>query len=218
MKTWEELETPRDLIRRAVWQQALSMERWGYLDAHDQDMIFAKTFDRLNLMLNLKSDAISAGQIPPPILTSEDLEEGRLEKGLLRLIRWFRSRFWRGKRHLHRAVKEHYAFNLAVALVGQRVAERIQQLSQQLAEQIDPTMFEACASWHASMSQDIFTRLNAQEEQHPELFRAIQQHFLKQAIQVSARERLEKLLTDGIISQGVGNKLAEQLESEKHAG
>ena len=218
LKTWKELETPRDLLRRAVWQQALSMERWGYLDAHDQDMIFAKTFDRLNLMLNLKDDAISSGQIPPPILMSEDLGEGRLEKGLLRLMRWFRSERWGIQRHIDRAAQEHYPFNLAVALVGKRVAEDMQQLCQQLAEQIDITEFEICASWYASMSQDIFACLKAQEEQHPELFQAIQQHFLKQAIQVSARERLEKLLTDGIISQSVGNKLAEQLESEDHSG
>ena len=133
-------------------------------------------------------------------------------------MRWFRSERWGIQRHIDRAAQEHYPFNLAVALVGKRVAEDMQQLCQQLAEQIDITEFEICASWYASMSQDIFACLKAQEEQHPELFQAIQQHFLKQAIQVSARERLEKLLTDGIISQSVGDKLAEQLESEDHSG
>jgi DNA-binding TFAR19-related protein (PDSD5 family) len=60
----------------------------------------------------------------------------------------------------------------------------------------------------------MFQRLKAEAEEHPKLFHVIQQHILRQAIQASARERLEKLLTDGIVSGPIAKKLAAGLESE----
>lgn len=213
LKTWGELQTPRDLTHRAVWQQALSMEQGGYLEAHDQNMISAKTLDRLRLMLNLKTDAILADQIPPPVFTPEALE-GPLEKKLLTMKQWLWSWGGRGQPQVDQLLQEHYEFDLAVALIGKRVAENIHQLGQQLAGQPDSAIFEACASWYASMSQEIFQRLKAQEDEHPKLFQAIQQHILKQAIQVSARNRLEKLVADGIVPHTIAKKLVEKIESD----
>jgi CPA1 family monovalent cation:H+ antiporter len=213
LKTWGELKTPRDLTRRALWQQALSMEQWRYLDAHDHNMISVKTFDRLGFMLNLKSDAILADQIPPPVFHSEALERP-LRKKLLAVEQWLWSWSGKGLSPVDRRIQEHYEFNLAVALVGKRVAENIHQLGQQLAGQLDPAIFETCASWYASSSQEIFRRLKAAEEQHPELFQAIQQHVLKQAIRVSARDRLEKVVIDGIVSDSIAEKLTEEIESK----
>jgi CPA1 family monovalent cation:H+ antiporter len=213
LKTWRELKTPRDLTRRALWEQALTMEQWGYLDYHDQNITSAKTFDRLSFMVNLKGDAISAGQIPPPVLTSDTLK-GPLAKRLLNLKQWLWSWSGRGPSPVDRRILEHYEFDLAVALIGKRVAENIHQLGQQLAGQLEPAIFETCASWYATTSQEIFQRLKAAEEQHPELFQAIQQHVLRQAIRVSARERLGKLVTDGIVSDTIAKKLAEELETK----
>jgi hypothetical protein len=59
-----------------------------------------------------------------------------------------------------------------------------------------------------------FDYLQAQEEEHPELFRTIQQNVLRQAIQFGAREKLEKLLTGGIVSAAVVKKLTGGFESE----
>jgi CPA1 family monovalent cation:H+ antiporter len=209
LQTWQGLAGPQDLTRRAVWHQALDMEKCGYREGHDDDILSPRTFDRLNLMLNLKNDAISADQIPPPALTSEGLEEF-LDKRLAGIWRWF----GRGRRQIDQAVREHYAFNLAVALVGKRVAEELQQLAQQLAGQLDPALFETCATWYADRSQEMFQHLQAQEAQHPQLFQAIQQHFLQQALLVSARGRLAQLFTDGIVSPAAGKQLAEELDSE----
>ncbi len=216
LKTWAALKIPRDLTGRALWRQALAMEQWGYLDAHDQDMISPKTFDRLSLMVNLKGEAVLAGQIPPPVLKSEALET-RLEKRLFSMKSGPWSWGGRGQPVLRRELREHYEFDLAVAFIGQRVAEQLSQLVQQLAGQLDPAVFGACASWYASTSQDFFQRLKAQEKQHPELVQAIQQHVLRQAVQVSARQRLEKLVADGIVSDTIAQKLAGELESEEYS-
>ena len=56
-----------------------------------------------------------------------------------------------------------------------------------------------------------------QEEQHPELCQAIQQHVLRQAVQVSAQQRLEKLVADGILSDTIAKNLEEELESEEYS-
>jgi CPA1 family monovalent cation:H+ antiporter len=212
LQTWRELATHQDLTPRAVWQQALHIEKWGYQEAHDQNMLSPKTFDCLGLMVNLKNDAISADQIPPPVLLLEALD-WPLEKNLLNMRQWLWSRSGGEQRQAFRTVQEHYEFDLAVALIGKRVAEQIQQLGQQLKGHIDPAILGDCASWYASTSQEVFQRLKAREEQYPELFQTMQQHVLKQAIQASARERLEKLLADGVISRSVLEKLEDELES-----
>jgi CPA1 family monovalent cation:H+ antiporter len=213
LKTWKELGPPSDFLPQTVWQQALQMEKYGYQEAHDQNMLSKKTFDRLYLMVNLKDDAIRAGQIPPPASGSEALE-GPLEKRLFKMLEWHRS--WNGGRQLHvnRVLQQQYEFDLAVAVINKKVAERVQQLGQQLAGPLDPAIFETCVAWYASTSRAMFQRLKAQEEQNPELFQAIQQHVVRQAIQTSAQERLAKLLTDGVISPSIQEKLRLEFESE----
>jgi CPA1 family monovalent cation:H+ antiporter len=212
-KTWRELGSHSDLTIQAVWQQALQLEKWGYQEAHDQNMLSKKTFDRLDLMLDLKDDAIRAGQIPPPALRSDALERP-LERKLGNLLEWLWFRNRSGPRAVDRLLQQHYEFDLAVAFIGKRVAEHIRQLSQQLAGQITPAIFEPCAAWYVSLSQEMFQRLKAQEVEHPQLFLSIQQHIVRQAVQVSARERLDKLLSDGIVSGAIVEKLAEGFEFE----
>jgi CPA1 family monovalent cation:H+ antiporter len=214
-KTWKELGSHADLTTRTVWQQALQLEKWGYQEAHDQNMLSRKTFDRLNLMLDLKDDALRAGQIPPPALRSDALERP-LEKNLGNLLEWFRNRS--APRAAARVQQQHYEFNLAVAFIGKRVAEHLRQLAQQLAEQLTPAIFEPCAAWYASLSQEMFQRLKAQEGEHPELFQDIQRHIVRQAVQVSAREKLDKLLSDGIVSGAIVEKVAEGFEFERNSG
>ncbi|MEJ2671794.1 MAG: cation:proton antiporter [Deltaproteobacteria bacterium] len=213
LQTWKELKTPSDLTPQAVWQQALQMEKWGYQEAHDQDMLSKQTLDRLNFMLNLKIDAIRAGQMPPPALRSEALERP-WEKWLFRRLEGLWSLNGGKQRHLNRVLQGHYEFDLAVAVIGKRVAEEIRQLSQKLTGHLNPAIFEGSAAWYAATSQDRFQHLKAQEEEHPELFRTIQQNVLRQAVQFSAREKLGKLLTDGIVSDTVVKKLAGGFESK----
>ena len=213
LRTWKELGITPGVTRRAVWQQALHMEKWGYREAHDQEMFSPRTFDRLDLMVDLKNDAILAGRMPPPALNSEALERP-FEKGLFKVLGWPWSRTGREPRYFDQVLKQHYEFDLAVAFIGQKVAEQVQQLGQQLAGQLDPAIFEVCAAWYASMSQERLTLLKAAEEARPEFFQAIQQYVVRQAVQVSARQRLAKLLADGIVSGTTVEKLAEGLESE----
>ncbi len=216
LKTWRELGPPRNLTRSVVWQQALHIEKSGYLTAHDQNMLSVKIFHRLELMLILKSDAVSAGRIPPPTLNYEALE-WPLEKKLDRIIQSLWSWVMRDRKLVDRSMLEHYQLDLAVALVGRRVAEYIHQLGQQLKDEVDLNIFEACASWYASRSAKIFQRLSTQEEQHPDLFLAMQQNVLKQAIQVSVREKLDKLSLDGIIFPSIGEGLEYEYETEGKA-
>jgi CPA1 family monovalent cation:H+ antiporter len=212
-QTWKELKAPSDLTPQAVWQQALQMEKWGYQEAHDQNMLSKKTFDRLDLLLHLKNDAIRARRIPPPALRSEALERP-LEKWLSKVLGMCWAWSGRGRGQADPAIQQHYEFNLAVALIGNRVAERVLKLSQQLTGYLDPAIFEVCATWYATTSQGMFQRLKAEEEAQPELFQAIQRHFVIRAIQVSARERLEKLATEGIVSGSIVKELQEGFESE----
>jgi CPA1 family monovalent cation:H+ antiporter len=213
LQTWRGLATPEGLTCQAVWRQALHMEKLRYQDAKDQNMISPKTLDRLKLLLALKDDAILAGQIPPPVLNLKDLETP-LEKGLSMLLGLLGQGSGRGPRQVDRALQQHYEFDLAVAVVRKRIAEEIRQVAQQLAGPLDPAIFEACAAWYASTSQERFLRLKAQEDKHPQLFQAITQHVLRQAVQASAQERLEKLLTNGVISRSTQEKLGEEFESE----
>jgi monovalent cation:H+ antiporter, CPA1 family len=213
VQTWEGLATPEDLTRQAVWRQALHMEKLRYQEAHDQNLLSPKTFDWLKLMLNLKDDAISAGQIPPPALASEALETP-LEKGVAKMLGLVRCGKGVGQRHTDRALQQRYEFNLVVAVISKRVGEEIRRLSQELTGQLDPAIFEACAVWYAATSQDMFQLLKAQEDEHPQIFQAIQQHVVRQAVQASARERLAQLLTYGIVSSAIAEKLEEEFESK----
>ena len=130
------------------------------------------------------------------------------------LLEWFW--LWNKSKPLavDRLLQQHYEFDLAVAFISKRVAEQIRQLSQQLAGQLAPAIFEVCAVWYADLSREMFQRLQAQEDEHPELFQAIQQHVVRQAVQASAQEKLDKLLSDGIVSGAIAEKLAEGFEFE----
>jgi CPA1 family monovalent cation:H+ antiporter len=207
IQTWKDLQTPSDLTPPAVWQQALQMERWGYQEAHDRNMLSKKTFDRLDFLVHLKDDALRAGRIPPPAFRSAALERP-LGKWLAKMLGRLRAGSGRGREEVDPAIQPRYEFDLAVAVVGKRVAERVLELGRQLAEHLDPAIFEACANWYAAASQKIFQRLQGEENEQPELFQAIQRRFITRAIQFSARERLAKLATDGIVSDSIAQKLA----------
>ena len=212
LATWKNLSAPADLARGALWRQALQMEKLRYQEAHDDDLLSPQTFDRLNLMLNITDDAILAGRIPPPVLDFEDLEM-TLERGLSRMLGWLWFEEGRGGGSAARVLKQHYEFDLVVAVVSKRVAEEIHQLSQDLAAQIDPSLFEASAAWYASRSEARFKHLQAQEDQYPELLKGIQQHIVRQAVQASAQKSLDRLFAQGIISRAILEKLTGESES-----
>jgi hypothetical protein len=136
------------------------------------------------------------------------------EKGVSKMLGLVWSGNGPGQRHADRALQQRYEFNLIVAVISKRVGGEIRQLFQKLTGQLDPAIFEACVDWYAATSQEMFQRLKAQEDEHPQLFQAIQQHVVRQAVQASAQERLAKLLTYGVISRSIQEKLEEEFESQ----
>ena len=80
-----ELNLSPDEARQVVWLNALAMERQVYNKLDDEDFISQPVSNRLTLMMNLKLDAVGAGQILPklPPVESWDI---RLYSWLIKLF------------------------------------------------------------------------------------------------------------------------------------
>ena len=213
--TWTELTAGEDVRRRAVWLQALQIENQKYREVYDEEILSVANSDRLKLMLNLKRDAILTSRFPLPYPTSETLESTLRERLIKKVAGVFPRSQWL-QRQEDLSIQKHYEFDLAVARIAEGVSGQMVQLGRQLATETDRAAFEACSVWYATASRLAFDRMSVWKEQHPAQVLNILLRLAQRAVKASARNKLDKLVTGGVIGQNVAQKI--RLEFDRGEG
>lgn len=195
-----ELNLSPDKARQVVWQNALAMERQVYNKLDDEGFISQPVSNRLTLMMNLKLDAVGAGQIPPklPPVESWDI---RLYSWLIKL---FSGNSWtqKVKADLTAAQYEYLTF---IAYSHQQVSIQLKNL---IADRgISRTLVEDCAYYYEEIGQQILARSQATVQGSNSSAIALQTRILDRIGQVAQHETVERLAESGAISQAVAINL-----------
>ncbi|BAU65335.1 sodium/hydrogen exchanger [Stanieria sp. NIES-3757] len=215
---WSELNSNPQLIRQAIWTQALSIEKQLYQEICDRGIISQMSLDRLKHSINLKQDALLAGNIPPPQEAQFPAASG-WEKLMTTLVR----RFIPPEQLMgtQQEFKISYEYHAAVAYACANVAQRIKGLAEQIAtkalelpgyEGLDATVVEECAQAYQNYSAAALQRIKARTEYSPELILALQQKLARQTILASEEEALAQFIAEGVISSSIGDRLRHHLE------
>jgi len=216
---WSTLNSNPQLIRQAIWTQALSIEKQLYQEICDRGIISQMSLDRLKHAINLKQDALLAGKIPPPQEAQFPTASG-WEKLMTALVRRFfpPEQLMGGQREF----KISYEYYAAVAYACANVAQRVKGLAEQIAskarelpedEGLDAAVVEECAQAYQNYSATALQRLEARTEYSPELIIALQQKLARQTILASEEEALAQLLAEGVISPAIGEQIRHRLEA-----
>ena len=140
-----ELNLSPDEARQAVWLNALTMERQVYNKLDDEGFISQPVSNRLTLMMNLKSDAVGAGQIPPKLPPVESWD--------IRLYSWLAKLFsgtWTKKVQADLTAAQ-YEYLTFIAHSHQQVSGQLKSI---VAERgIFRTLVEDCAYYYEEIGR-----------------------------------------------------------------
>jgi CPA1 family monovalent cation:H+ antiporter len=216
---WSELNDNPQLLRQAIWTQALSIEKQLYQAIYDRGIISAMTLDHLKHAINLKQDAILAANLPPPQQTQFPIAS-RWDKLMTALTRrFFPPKQWIGAQ---REFIISYEYDASVAYACANVAQRVKGLAEQIAtrarelpegEALDATVVEECAQVYQSWSATALQKIEAKTAYSPELVVALQQKLARQAILASEQEALNQFIAEGVISPAIGEQIRHRLEA-----
>jgi len=212
---WSELNDDPQLLRQAIWTQALSLEKQLYQSIYDRSIISPMTLDHLKHSINLKQDAVLVGQVPPPQQTQfPPLSLGeKLMTALTR--RFFVNKKQFGTQH-ELKTRISYEYYAAVAYTCAQVAHRVKSLAQEITnkahellqnETLNTKVVVECTQSYQSWSDDAMRRIEAITKDSPELIISFQQKLAQQAVLAREEEELAKLIAEGVIPSSVSNQV-----------
>jgi CPA1 family monovalent cation:H+ antiporter len=216
---WSELNSNPQLSRQAIWTQALSIEKQIYQGIYDRGIISAMTLDRLKHAINLKQDALLAGNIPPP-QQAQFPTPSPWEKLMTALARHFSPP--EKLTGAQREFKISYEYYAAVAYACANVAQRVKNLAEEIAskarelpgyEGLDATVVEECAQAYQNYSAIALQRIETKTEYSPELIVALQQKLARQATLASEEEAIAEFIAEGVIAPAIGQQIRHRLEA-----
>jgi CPA1 family monovalent cation:H+ antiporter len=217
---WSELNGRPQLLRQAIWTQALSMEKQLYQGIYDRAIISAMTLDRLKHAINLKQDALLAGNIHPPQQAQFPITSP-WEKLMNALTRGF----FPAERSMgaQREFKISYEYDAAVAYACANVAQRVKNLAEYIArkahelpgyEGLDATIVEECAQAYQNWSAIALQKIETKTESSPELIVALQEKLARQATLAREQETIAQFIADGAIAPAIGEQIRHHLEAK----
>lgn len=214
---WIELNDNPQLLRQAIWTQALSIEKQLYQSTYDRGIISPMTLDHLKHTINLKQDAILVDHIPPPQQTQFP-PLSRWEKLMTAVTRRLFSYGKQFGTPHEIKIKISYEYYAAVAHTCAAVAQRVKGLAQEIdnkahelsqGEVLNTKIVDECAQKYQSWSMDAFQKIESITRDSPELLIALQQKLAQQAILASEAESLAQLITEGVIPASIGDRIHE---------
>ena len=190
-------------VRQVVWAEALAVEQEIYRELNDQGFISAPVLAQLTLIMNLKTDAVQAGKIPPDLPTVETLET-RLGNLLVKL---FDGSSWVQQIQTE-LIATKYEYLAFIAYACEQVPLRLKRMIADTGLPEGEAM-ESCVRHYGEIRQDILKRAETIVEQSPELAIAFQTKISDRVALVSQKETLERLASEGIISEAVAVQIGQ---------
>ena len=196
VKLIDKLNLSEEEVAQVVWSEALAIEQQVYQELQDQGFMSKPVLAQLTLMMNLKGDAVQAGNIPPELPTVESLETrfGNL------LVKLFDGSSWVQQIQAN-LIATNYEYLTFIAYASQQVPLRIRRM---IADSgMSGTALEKCARCYEEIRQQVVQQAAATVEGLPNLAIAFQTKISDRVALVAQKQTVERLASEGVISQTV---------------
>lgn len=191
-----ELNLSEAEVAQVVWSEALAIEQQVYRELQDQGFMSQPVLAQLTLMMNLKGDAVQAGNIPPELPTVESLET-RLSNLLVKI---FDGSSWVQKIKAN-LTATNYEYLTFIAYACREVPLRIRRM---IADSgMSGTALEKCARCYEEIRQEVIKQAEATVADSPNLAIAFQTKISDRVALVTQNETVERLASEGVISEAV---------------
>ena len=197
-----ELNLSEAEVQQVVWSEALAIEQEVYRELKDEGFMSGPVLAQLTLMMNLKGDAVQAGNIPPELPTVESLETrfGNL------LVKLFDGSSWVQQIQAN-LTATNYEYLTFIAYACEQVPLRIRKM---IADSgIPGAAIENCARYYEEIRQEVMKQAQATVEQSPELAIAFQTKISDRVALVAQNQTVERLASEGIISEAVAVQISQ---------
>ncbi len=225
---WCQLEMQPEILQQAVWREALNIEHKAYQQLYDEGILSELTLDKLNHLVNLKSNAIVAHEIPPPEHTTLPQETG-FEK-ILNAITYcvifpyhFLARLTGSTQHtIDPSFKLKYEYDVALTYVSQHVMEEVQRFADDVAHRaqtmpddyqgINASVIEECIEAYRQVYHNAEEQLQIWADMGPEAAKTLQCDLVERAVLSTQIMVLERLVKEGALQDPVARRVRQQLE------
>ena len=197
----QQLNLSEEEVQQVVWSQALAVEQQIYRELGDQGFVSQSVLAKLTLMMNLKTDAIQADQIPPEI---SDVKSIEMRFGSF-LLKFLEGSAW-GEKIESDLVSARYEYLTFMAYACEEVPQRLRQMIADTGLSERDAM-KNCISYYEQKRQKIIQEAQATVKDFPDLAIASQQKISDRVALIVQNESVEHLASQGIISKGVAGQI-----------
>lgn len=191
-------------FQELVWLEALAIEKQMYRRLYDRGFLSATLLSQFNLLVNLRQDAVLAGQIPPPFMAQGTLEvkfkrfalsigemlapDSAWVAGLRASIREATGVFWIVTHHIATVLPERLRNFFAVT-------------------GLDLATLQPCIDVYEEQKGQSIARLQEIEHANPGIVATFQRQAGDRIGRFAQHESIETLVDDGNITEGVARRL-----------
>lgn len=207
----DDAKSNETILQQWIWTLALNLELQTYQTLYDEGFMTEIFLSQFKLMLNLKQDAVLAGELPPTQPTRRILEV-QVNRLKLKLgERWMREYSW-VKRLRSQMQYNTCQFWGITAHVTELVPQRLEQLFQDSG--LDQNFLKPCTiqyqQWHQS-ARDHVTQTSTAP-----LLLELQTQIAERIAQQSRNQTVENLIKTGVLSQAGGTSLLQSFDTENN--
>ena len=197
----QELNLQEQDIEQLVWTEAIAIEQQVYQELKDRGFISNTVLAQLTLMMNLKSDAVQAGNLPPPLPSVEPLEV-RIGNLLVNLF----NGAWTEQIRKNFIATE-YEYLTFTAYGCEQVPLRLKNF---IADtNISERAIANCVDYYDRTRQEKTAQAQAIVKDSSESATAFQTKILERVSSVIQNDTFEELAKQGVISQSVLAQLSQ---------
>jgi CPA1 family monovalent cation:H+ antiporter len=190
---------------QVVWSEALAIEKQVYSELNDRGFISEPVFAELTLMINLKTDAIQVGCIPPqiPIVKPLEVRFGNL------LVKLLNNNSW-GKQIQSKLIANNYEYLTFITHACSQVPLRLRSL---VADgEISKTLIDKCACYYEKQQQEILKQIETIVRDSTDITISFQTKILNKFTIVTQNDTVEKLVKEGVINETIGSKIYQNID------
>ncbi|MEM6613223.1 MAG: sodium:proton antiporter, partial [Cyanobacteria bacterium P01_C01_bin.72] len=203
----QELNLSYSETEQLVWLEAVEIEQQVYRELKDRGFISNTVLAQLTLMLNLKFDAVQAGNIPPQLTIIKPLEIrlGNLLFKLLENTSWAESL-------QNNLVKAEYEYLTFIVYGCEQVPLKLKNLIRD--SKIPQDSISQCIAHYTEIKQLKIQEVEAIAKKYSNIAIASQTKILEQVSLVRQSETVENLVKQAAISQEISSQIIQSIETK----
>ncbi|MEO1619829.1 MAG: sodium:proton antiporter [Cyanobacteria bacterium J06632_3] len=208
-QVWGQVTTNRSQLERAMWLQALTIERQIYRQQHDDGILSSAAYMRLGLGMSARQSEIVSGQLPPSTLSTRILTT-RIEKEATNFAkRLLPKEAWRD-RASDEQFSAMYECDLAIAHTTRQVTKQLQALPQ--CYRADRQLFHSCLEYYETGYRAAQKRIAHSSQKHPASAHKFERRIAQRVVAAGREDAIESLVDNGVISENTARVLCERFD------